>query len=460
MTDKKKRVLLMSPNIFAAYSGSLVRYKVNAAPTLAIAMLASISEKEGYNVKAVDLSVSSESEFLSCLSEFKPHIVGMTFTINQYQTIKSLIHVVRKHSHAKIILGGPHVSGFSIRSFKELKPDIIVVGEGETAFREILQHKNLKNVEGIVFSDKHNIISTAAAHSEKLEFSPFPDWSVFDMSKYSHNNTCLSLEGSRGCPYSCTFCDHGVSGNSYRTKSPKFIAEELSLIKRLGFNKAFFVDDEFALVKEHTIRLCRIIIEKNLQMSWDAIGVRLDHIDKETLSLMKKAGCHLIGVGIESGSERILKIINKQESIKQIITSINAIRHSGIKTTGYFMIGFPGETKEDIKRTINFACSLGLTYVETSFFTPLPNTPAFAKCSKKGRLLAQNFEDFSSLHKITFIPEGLSERELKAFYKTFYLRFYLRPRQIFYLIKSSITEKTLLDDIISFFKILIGGKNE
>jgi len=460
MKKREKRVLLVSPNIFAAYSGSLVRYKVNAAPTLAIAMLASIAEKEGYKVKAIDLSVSSESEFLSCLSEFKPQIVGVTFTINHYKTIKNIIPFVRKHSHAKIILGGPHVSGFSIRSFKELKPDIIVIGEGETAFRKILQRKSLKKIAGIVFSSGHGVISTAAIHAEKLESSPFPDWSIFDISEYPHNSACYSIEGSRGCPYSCIFCDHSVSGNSYRTKSPKFIAEELSLIKRLGFNRAFFVDDEFALVKAHTIRLCCIIIKKNLQMEWDAIGVRLDHIDKETLSLMKKAGCRQIGVGIESGSERVLRIINKQESIKQIIAGVNAIRQSGIRTTGYFMIGFPGESKDDIKRTINFACSLRLTYAETSFFMPLPNTPAFALCSKKGRVLAQNFEDFESMHKITFIPQGLSERELKAFYITFYLRFYFRPRQIFYLLQDSVQNKTLACDLKSFLKLLFGAKHE
>jgi radical SAM superfamily enzyme YgiQ (UPF0313 family) len=367
---------------------------------------------------------------------------------------------VRKHSHAKIILGGPHVSGFPIRSFEELKPDIIVVGDGETPFREILQHKSLRSIRGIVFSDRGRIISTAAAHSEKLESSPFPDWSVFDMSKYPRNSAYCSIEGSRGCPYSCIFCDHSVSGNSYRTKSPKLIAEELSFIKRLGFNKAFFVDDEFALFKEHAMRLCRIIIKKNLQMRWDAIGLRLDRVDWETLSLMKKAGCRQVGVGIESGSDRILKIINKQESIKQIIAGVDAIRQSGIRTMGYFMIGFPEESKEDIKRTINFACSLGLTYAEASFFTPLPNTPAFAECSKRGRLLAQKFEDFASLHKVTFIPDGLSERELRAFYKTFYLRFYLRPKQIVYLLRDSLQNKTIAYDFNSLLKLLLSGKYE
>jgi anaerobic magnesium-protoporphyrin IX monomethyl ester cyclase len=458
MRESKKKVLLINPSVVGEYSHSMVRYKVNFSPQLAIAILSSIAEKAGFEVFISDLNIESIKQLEDKIKKTSPDFIGITFSTSQYLEIPRIISLSRKFSNAKIILGGPHVSAMPKQSFKELSPDIIVLGEGEKTFSQIISGKKPSLISGILFKENGKIrIISKNDECSIMDAIPFPDWRIFEIPKYIKGNTLIGrIESSRGCPFSCLFCDHSVFGYKINKKSPKRVVEDLIFLKKSGFKEAFFIDEIINLDNSNLKKICGLIIKNKVKMPWKVHGFRLDCLDYSSLSLMKKAGCLSLGVGIESGSDKVLGTMNKRERVDEIKKAISSINKAGIGVFGYFMIGFPGEDEEDIKKTIKFALSLPLKFAKVTFFTPSPGSAIF-KNIKNGRIIAKDFSEYA-YHKVAFLPDNLSEKLLHYYYNQFYLRFYFRPKQMMYLLIESFKERTLLYDITSLFKLIFGAK--
>jgi radical SAM superfamily enzyme YgiQ (UPF0313 family) len=264
---------------------------------------------------------------------------------------------------------------------------------------------------------------------------------------------------TRGCPYSCTFCAGGVvSGKRLRKRSINHVLKEMLLLyKDFGIREFHVVDDNFTLDIPYAKGFLRELKKLNLDISWAVPnGVRMDTLDEEILQLMKDTGLYLISLGIESGSDKILRLMKKGITTSRIRRSVNTIRASGIDIAGFFILGFPGETEESIKETIRF--SLELQLVRANFFTylPFPGSESYRELEAKGELKGVDWNHFYFMNA-AYVPEGLTRKKLKTLQRLAFAKFYLRPRIIYYHIKSIKSFRHLFFLLKRFFHWIILG---
>jgi len=215
---------------------------------------------------------------------------------------------------------------------------------------------------------------------------------VDEQQRIKRMNAFADVLTSRGCPYPCMFCcAHAAWGTKKpRLRSVENVIEELKILHR-HYQQKFFIfwDDLFTYDRKRAIHLCRRIIEENLKISWLCL-VRINTLDAELLEIMKEAGCIEIQIGIESGSNRILKLIKKSLTIEMIKSAVPLIKNSGIKWRIFLMIGFPTETEKEIAETIGLVDELNPDFVDLGIFAPYPGTPIHEELKAQG-LLGDSF---------------------------------------------------------------------
>jgi anaerobic magnesium-protoporphyrin IX monomethyl ester cyclase len=223
---------------------------------------------------------------------------------------------------------------------------------------------------------------------EDLNYVPLPARELFENEAYIDYYRrkglapTTSIMTSRGCPFSCDFCSRPVFGNEFRERSASSIADEVEDILSLGYEKVFFQDDCFTLTKKRVIDFCDEINQRRLEFKWDCLS-RVDSMDKELADKMKASGCEKIFFGLESGDDNILKIMKKSANTEQARRAVKIGSSSGIKTGGFFILGYPGETNDTILSTINFALSLPLDYLSFSIPYPIPGTGLYEKTNNR-----------------------------------------------------------------------------
>ncbi|KPK97371.1 MAG: hypothetical protein AMJ95_09465 [Omnitrophica WOR_2 bacterium SM23_72] len=235
---------------------------------------------------------------------------------------------------------------------------------------------------------------------------------------------------TRGCPYSCTFCaGFNVSGKILRKRNVQNVISEIRMLHDdLGIREFHIVDDNFTLDKEYANNFLQALKATNLNMSWAVPnGIRMDTLDDEILELMKETGLYLISLGIESGTDRILNLMKKNITVDKIKSSVAMIRRHGIEIAGFFIVGFPGETKEDIERTIDFSLELDLIRANFFIYLPLPGSESFENLKRDGKLGHVDLKRFFFMIP-TYTPELIGKDELKRLQRRAFLKFFLRPK--------------------------------
>ncbi|MEA3492770.1 MAG: radical SAM protein [Candidatus Margulisiibacteriota bacterium] len=258
-----------------------------------------------------------------------------------------------------------------------------------------------------------------------LAEGPLPAYEKIDLDNYHYElmgGRFAILETARGCPYQCSFCLKIMYGDKVIKKDIQKVKEEIDLLVKLGAKNIYFIDLELTIEKERVRAIANYIIEKEYKFNW-CCQTRADAIDRELLALMKSSGCKLIHFGIESGSQRVLDSTNKKISIQKIRLGIKLTKEAGIKTAGFFMFGFPGETKQEMEQTIEFAKELDVDYASFHAVIPYPGT------------------------KITKAPdESVSKLVKKA-----YINFYFRPIRI---ISALLRPKLLFNQVKLFYNFI------
>ena len=234
------------------------------------------------------------------------------------------------------------------------------------------------------------------------------------------------------------------------------------LKQRYQTRRFSIIDDEFTLHRKFTIEFCEAMIDAGLDLKFDCPnGVRIDSLDPELLQLMEAAGCESLAVGIESGSERIQQIIKKRTTVAKIRERAEMIDGcSGIKITGYFMIGFLDETEEEIRETIEFATSLPLVRANFNVLIPIPGTEIFDECLEAGRLKVEdiNWDQYTS-DQIAFERNHVSSKQLLRLQRQAYLRFYGRPQLVFRLAKDSLRDREVIFASVRKLKMILWRNN-
>jgi len=384
---------------------------------------------------------ASLEEIRSVILNWVPELVGITSPfVTQIPSVYSIVNLVKEVDKTIItVVGGVTVSCYPEKVLEENENiDIVVSGEGELTFRELLDKRaeGLDTINGIIYRNKGKIVrNTPRELIKNLDELPFPRRDVVPFRNYSPYRGFGRLKGfierlkfkdkkckailsslrrhsprhsmhgssqvlnpgihnveakiltSRGCPFNCYYCAvRNVWGNTYRVRSAANVLDEITfLYEQYDVTHFGIVDDNFNLSRKRTVAICRGVIEQGLKVSFRAdSGVYLPTIDKETLSIMKKAGFNELYFGIESGNQDVLhNVLNKKVDLRQVEEVAQHCRDLGIVSGGYFMIGVPGETKETMEQTVEFALNSQLDRIRLYICQPFPGSRLYEDWSKK-----------------------------------------------------------------------------
>jgi radical SAM superfamily enzyme YgiQ (UPF0313 family) len=320
--------------------------------------------------------------------------------------------------------------------------DIAIVNEGEQVLSELLpildQGKKPFSVKGIIYRVGNQVMETPkAAINKKLDDLPMPAWDLLPHFPEAYlpaiydypRSPVATIAASRGCPFHCEFCDTSTFGAQVRTYSPETVFNMMKhLNKTYGIRHIMFVDDLFVASRIRVLKLCDMILESSLKMTWSCTA-RVDTVKPDVLKKMKAAGCWEISFGLETGSNELLQKMEKAARVEKSEQAIKWTHEAGIRCKGLFMLGYPGETHETIQMTKAFVKRLPLTTMHLSKFTPYPGSPIYRT------LYGTNIKDehWERMNGMNFLwaPEGFTVAELDREYQKLLLSFYQRPVVMF-----------------------------
>ncbi len=387
-------ILLISPK----YDATIV------APHLGLGYLSSSLKKKGHKVKILD---GTREEIKYNPEDWE--LVGVTAMSNYFPEACKDIEKAKSYG-LKTIIGGAHIICDPEQSLIDSQANYAAIGEGERTMDQLASGFSPDSVEGLVYWENgkpkrsnpnlKKLIESKKMYTTKIgnqsrdfqinidDFGE-PDWDSINPASYPkkmpHGMIYKSLPlapiiTTRGCPYSCIYCSAPITaGKRMRYRDPVKVVDGIDmLIKKYGVKEIQIEDDNFTLKRKHVIAVCEEIIKRKIKIDWCLPnGVRIDKLDPEMLRLMKKSGCYQMSLGIESANQRILDLIKKRLNKDLVKNVVNEVKKAGIQAVGFFIVGFPTETKKEIKETIDFASSLNLDRANFTKAVPLPGTELY-----------------------------------------------------------------------------------
>ena len=428
-------------------------------PPLGLGYLATALRKNKHQVEIVDCVKNKipPQNFAHVIKKSNPDLVGITVYSSDLFVTKTYLKTAKQNKKIITVIGGPHPSAMpkeSMELYKNLL-DFAFIGEAEIGFPLLVEKlkrdkkptsQKLKFIPGLVWKQNNTIKINPPQFPDNLDQLGFPSWDLIMPETYPHTPIggfakqfpVAYILTSRSCPFQCTFCAaKSVHGSHFRRRSIADVMKEVKyLVDKRGIKELHILDDNFTLNNTFVKKFCLEKISQKLNFSWNcSCGIRLDRIDKDTLSLMKKAGCYSVAVGIESGSPRILKHMKKNLTTSTIRKQVDLIRNTNIEVTGLFILGYPAETRKDILQTIAFAKSLNLSKATFSTFVPLPGSEIWDYLKKERRLDLSDFNKLSYYRTDSNYTKDISQKDFLSLQKKAFSEFYLRPKIALSLIK-------------------------
>ena len=433
------RVLLIKPSNLSDH----------IQPSLGLGYLAAQIRNE-HEVKIVDCIKEKlpGPQLLPVLEAFKPDLVGSQCYSMDLPRLRPVLETVKGYRRDIVtIVGGAHPTAapdHTMKFFGRDLLDFIFVGEGEIGFPILLRElqalggSDFKKAPGLGWMEDGKLRLNPGAQEQDLDKLGMPAWDLIMPETYPfspHGVVCKNypiapVMATRGCPYKCTFCSS--ANTKLRKRSVDLVLEEVKLLhERHGIREFHMVDDNFTLEMDYAKEFTRALIDRNLPVSWATPnGVRLERLDKPLLELMKQAGFYSLSVGIESGSDRIRIKMKKGSNLHKVRKDLHMIKEvGGIDVTGFFILGFPTETREDIEATLRFSRELPLQRAAFHSFIPLPGTEVWREMEATGELDRVDWERYFYWAG-AYVPQGMTRKELRSLHRKAFLRFYLRPRII------------------------------
>jgi radical SAM superfamily enzyme YgiQ (UPF0313 family) len=421
-------------------------------PNLGLGYIASVSVREGHEVTV-----------LNCIKEkmgvdgFADYLHSRTFDVIGFQmfsydlsVVAKMLAVIRSLPPAVVtVAGGAHPSGDPSGVMVELPElDFAFKGEAEIGFVRLLkileQGGDLATVPGLAYREEGAVLVNPPQVVDDLDTLPLPAWDLLLPETYpeaphgafTRNFPTAPIIVTRGCPCQCTFCSgKSITGTRVRKRSIANVMVELELLAARGVREFHVEDENFTLDKKLVIEFCKTLQRSGLNMSWSLpSGVRIDTLDNELLDQMERSGCYSLALGIEFGSNRTLAATRKGLTVELVRQKMELFKGRSIKVTGFFLLGIPGESLEEMQQTVELALELPLDRAQFNNFMPLPGSPLWESLSQEGRLGNVDWDRFF-VHDVAFCDEGIRPEQLKQLQRRAYLRFYLRPRIIFSLLR-------------------------
>lgn len=426
----KTNILLINPKISEYSQNKRINAIINISFPTSLGVLAGYLKASGIEeINIIDEQIHpiDDKDFAHLIGSLeKPRIIGISvLTLNcgrAYELAEKIKNVDRE---AVVVFGGIHPTVVPEEVLGEKGVDIVVRGEGEETFKElvqlILKNKDYKDIPGISYrKDGEYIHNQDRPLIEDLDvIPPFPYYMFEnDLDKYPNFS---GIFGSRGCPYQCTFCSaRSISGKRYRYHSVQRVIHEITILSRKYRQESvFLMDDNIAVNKKHFKELCDAIIKEGLNKEVFFHGsLRGDNATDDILDMAYKANFRILYYGLETGSEELMKVINKGETVAVVEDAIRRAAQKGFSVGTTIIFGLPTETRKDRYNTMKFVRSLPLSSVRFNTLTPYPGTPVFKQEYSKGNIFVKgNWENFGVQYMwesddIPYIPEGNDRIEL------------------------------------------------
>jgi radical SAM superfamily enzyme YgiQ (UPF0313 family) len=418
-----------------------VKENYGVFPSLSLAYVAAVAEKEGLEVQFIDahaLGLSLE-ETIRRVKAFGPNLLAFTVTTYLFYQTLAWVRALREAIAVPTLLGGVHMSIYPEETLSHHSVDFGCTGEAEMVLPQFFAALNnggdLSKIAGLIWRDGERVVvNECAPLLMDIDSAPFPARHHLPNDRYysfiSQFQNFTPMITSRGCPFRCIFCEQG--GQKFRPRSPLSVGDEIDECYHVFKVREFdFFDSSFTVQKQRVIDICEEIVRRGIKVYW-AIRSRVDLVNEEMLKALARAGCKRIYYGIESGDPDVLKTLRKETNIELIREIMALTRKHKIDTFGYFMIGSPGETAETVKHTIKFSIDLKLDYAQFSKVTPMPATELY-------RMLVDDVgrdywrEYILDESKDLYLPRPrtkLTEEDVQELTRKAYLAFYFRPRYV------------------------------
>lgn len=394
------------------------------SPPLGLSYVAAICEAAGATVTIFDYIVSryTPEKLRHDLDSFNPDIVGTTAVTMNFYTAAGILREAKQYKPSLItMIGGPHVS-YDVEATFDQYPeiDLIIKGEGEQTLIELLpiisDRKSWAKVSGIAFHNNKEIVTTPSRPLiEDMDSLPLPARHLLPMSRYQALGFPVSIITSRGCPNKCIFClGRRMVGHKVRYRSPSKVVDEIEhLLTYYGVSRINIADDIFTANKQRVNELCSEINQRGITFGWSAFS-RVNTVDKETLRTMQDAGCDSISFGIESGNPEMLKRVKKGITLDQARAAVQYCKELGIGAHASFMVGLPGENRQTIKDSSEFAEELDIDY-GYHMLAPFPGTTVLEEIDRYDLEIVTHNWDCYHANRAVVRTSSLSHTEMDAF---------------------------------------------
>lgn len=443
------KVVLAVPPFSASRAGNAAKIKkgrLRPLPPLGLGYLAAELEAHGHEVALIDsqaLQLHVDEAAEAILAE-RPGVVGVSgFTVTANVSYALADAVKKRDPNMVVVLGGPHATAFHEEILAECPSvDFVVPGEAERTFAGLVDcfdgKGGYEKTPGIIYRDDagRHVATPLGECVHDLDELPHPARHIYEDRSYtplpnqSRRRPATTVMTSRGCPWArCRFCYQGGRyGSAFRRRSPENVIDELRhLVRDLGFREIIFWDDNFCVKQKWISKFCDLLDKEKLDLTWTVQG-RVNTVTPDMLKRMVDSGCYNIFLGLESGNQEILSLIDKGITLEQSRRAVQWANDAGLEIRAAFMFGLPTETPAMSEETIRFACELDVDYMVFLPYHVQRGTPLEELALREGRVIERDEFDWNVP---TYVPNTYAGIEdLVRVVRTAYRRFYLRPRYI------------------------------
>lgn len=424
---KSKAIFILPPHSSDFDNFKLPSWNIVRIPPIGLITIASYLHAKGHEVKVIDcralITDYKTNDYipliLKTIDEFKPDMVGINILTALFDEAKKIsCEIKSKYPDLLVLVGGVHPSVEPELTFKQNQYiDAICIGAGEEVCLDILEGEKINDIRGLLHRDYSDKFVPRPVELD-IDKYPFPNYALVNSNFYT-DFTLDTLNGwgyrglaaltSRSCPYSCKFCASDWS-KPFRYHTPEYVVEMARYLSTYDIDVITFYDDTIAVVKDRLYEICRGFIKAKLfypysNVRWFA-AMRANQVEPDVLKLMKGAGCFGVSMGIESGSDKMLRVINKKTTVEMNKRACAYVREAGLSLGITFMIGIPGETEEEMNETLAFMQDMACLSKGIGSFRPLPGSPFYYEFIKNGTLSKEDI-DWSNLGNFSIAPKYL-----------------------------------------------------
>ncbi len=423
-------------------------------PPVGLGYIASFLLREGHDVKILDDTIMSSSQFKAEIEEYRPDLAGFftySFAIESCLAWGTILKEI--DPGIKTVFGGPHPTHLGRETLAHRDVDFVVVGEGEETMTELAnalaRGDGPHGIRGLMFKDEGGgvVDNGRRPFIQDLDALPFPAYRLLNLDRYRSNPTrrfstrrFASITTLRGCSYRCTFCSQ-MFGQQVRFRSPESVVSELEfLVEHYGIGEFRFLDDDFTIDPQRAVVLCDLMVQRGLKLIWNC-NCKVTTVSRELFGVMRRAGCRSVLIGVESGSQEMLDAMKKDITLDQIEKGVALAKEIIGFVNCTFLFGMPGDTVERARQTIAFAKRLDPDFAFFSIAHPIPGSQLFHEALRKGLMDKEciAWQGFTIMlaSKVPVVAQ-LSEippKELIRLRKRAFREFYLRPRCVLNLLR-------------------------